>query len=414
MVSLPLFLSKISLQPGSLFPPSPPLVLIDKSDSPLLSAPTTVILLAFLLPVWHILPPFPFRSSIALPIQALLYWSIVTSKIIVPSPLLIVGGLAHFFWFKSLDLLLYNAPAEWSPGFQERHEKNSKPERYSKWRKVEWAFRISFLTRGLGLNYAPAKYESLREINRNLSRAQFLRRRALNLLLTYAALDLISGYNSAYITYRAETELPASFLARLRFCIIIWTGFSQFISLWYLIWTTLMVAMNLSTPEFCPPLFGHWSDVTSVRRFWGRFWHPLFYRAFYCHGEFICRALHISEDTTLGRSIVRFCAFLCSGLTHGIGMAMGAGMDNGWIFIMLQQFAVIELEDFIKWIYVRFLGRGRGPAKTWEKVLGALWGWGWIVFSAMLWFEADWKGGWKQTRTFPLLSEAWWMQMMKA
>ncbi|KAI1009013.1 hypothetical protein LB504_001389 [Fusarium proliferatum] len=77
------------------------------------------------------------------------------------------------------------------------------------------------------------------------------------------------------------------------------------------------VLLGLSKPEDWPHLNGPISSWSTVRTFWGTFWHRLFRKALTAWGDFIPdKVLQLRRGTLLSRYLRLILAFFASGLMH--------------------------------------------------------------------------------------------------
>ncbi|KAF1948164.1 hypothetical protein CC80DRAFT_541141 [Byssothecium circinans] len=92
----------------------------------------------------------------------------------------------------------------------------------------------------------------------------------------------------------------------------------------------LAVSFGLSDVRSWRPLFGSLRDATSLRYFWGKFWHQSLRDALYKPGSFLThKVLHLPPGI-LARYTKLFLAFLISGLMHAFAeVATGLALHHG-------------------------------------------------------------------------------------
>lgn len=142
-------------------------------------------------------------------------------------------------------------------------------------RKFKWAIAMLLDMRGVRWNY---EVKNVHRLPRS-SKTQYLMTR-LGYLIYYAIMaDIV--YQSLYQVFFGkdmhDTKYPSlrdgnmslSFIARLSFGMTIY----YMMQIIYNILAIIAVGLNISKKEDWPPCFGKVSDVTTVRYFWGTYWH---------------------------------------------------------------------------------------------------------------------------------------------
>lgn len=78
-----------------------------------------------------------------------------------------------------------------------------------------------------------------------------------------------------------------------------------------------VVVLRADDPQQWPPIFGHLRDASSLRSFWGKFWHRLVVLPYGSYGKFIAeKLLGLRPVSRLHKLIVAFTIFLISGISH--------------------------------------------------------------------------------------------------
>lgn len=134
-------------------------------------------------------------------------------------------------------------------------------------------------------------------------RAVFLRNRLISLFTIYATLQLYNYLFNNFVELEGTDFLPTKFTYFRRlptvtlretlirtwlvcywtaYSVALYTGFHDVLALFF-------VGTCLDSPTEWPPLFGSIKDATSIRGFWGKFWHRLVYRSYTSYGVFISK-----------------------------------------------------------------------------------------------------------------------------
>jgi hypothetical protein len=146
--------------------------------------------------------------------------------------------------------------------------------------KLKWAAAMMFNMRGVRWNYEISKLPP----KPKLSKWSFLAWQMVDFAQMFFMSDLLlvlserlfwtppqghgSFTDSKHLTI-SHPNLKWSFLKALTFA----GGPYFFVNLQYVAASIVAVALNLSQPEDWPPYFGNVREVTTVRHFWGTFWH---------------------------------------------------------------------------------------------------------------------------------------------
>jgi len=150
--------------------------------------------------------------------------------------------------------------------------------------------------------------------------------------------------------------------------------------------------LRLDAPSDWPPLFGNVRHITSVRRFWARFWHRLVVGPYASHATLLAR---LPPFALAPRSLfVPFCIFLFSGLAHSaVGWAGGqrcaVWTDVAWF---VANFVAGAVEGVVqRWAaaWAERCGFGEGYRRFASgmgvKVVGFLWVWAFFFWSVPKW-----------------------------
>ncbi|KAL6834304.1 hypothetical protein J3E69DRAFT_377077 [Trichoderma sp. SZMC 28015] len=154
--------------------------------------------------------------------------------------------------------------------------------------KLLWAFVIWFNLRGIRWNYQVKNIPSgppsssgrwsfvasqLFVFIRLLLMADLLSQLAIHNF--YTTLDgSVGTINSRWLTTRVESNFACQLYRTATVGMIPYT----FMNLQYIAGAIVWVTLGISKPADWPPFFGNVSQVTSVRAFWGKFWHQMIRR----------------------------------------------------------------------------------------------------------------------------------------
>ena len=93
----------------------------------------------------------------------------------------------------------------------------------------------------------------------------------------------------------------------------------------------VFVASGFDNPEDWPPLFGDIRDATSIRNFWGKFWHRLVYRSYTSYGIWISKnILHLPKSSLIGKLFINFFVFTMSGCVHVLAIRQLGYTCGAW------------------------------------------------------------------------------------
>ncbi|KAF9449387.1 hypothetical protein P691DRAFT_812624 [Macrolepiota fuliginosa MF-IS2] len=213
-------------------------------------------------------------------------------------------------------------------------------------------------------------------------------------LLGCVAINGISKYplkgNPVWQPDRKEGFRSGGFVTQTYNVMVFWVlAWSSQLSLYILV-STATVALGFYEPKDWPSLFGPWSSLTSMRKFWGQYWHQLLRRPFQAHGKFVTdKVLGLSPGSKISSYIQLYIAFFLSGLFHaGADWAATKTFQNSrstFMFYILQA-VVITFEDG-----VIALGRVAGVYQI-PSVISYVWVLFWVSMLGPMWIEGMVKG----------------------
>ncbi|KAK0118739.1 hypothetical protein ONS95_007626 [Cadophora gregata] len=139
----------------------------------------------------------------------------------------------------------------------------------------------------------------------------------------------------------------------------------------------------------CPPLFGSFADVASIRQFWGAVWHQCLRAVLTGHADLLADSVfRIPRKTALSKYTRLWLAFLISGLIHYISdIAMGVepSQSGSPVFFALQAFG-ISVEDGFQALVSRCRWNERERIRKSGRSLIRIWVIGFLVWSTPTWF----------------------------
>lgn len=93
----------------------------------------------------------------------------------------------------------------------------------------------------------------------------------------------------------------------------------------------IFVATKFDEPEDWPFLFGDLRDATSIRNYWGKFWHSLVYRSYTSYGIWITKnVMHLPKSSLFGKIFINFFVFAMSGSVHALAIMQLGYTCGAW------------------------------------------------------------------------------------
>ncbi|KAI0718586.1 membrane bound O-acyl transferase family-domain-containing protein [Cerioporus squamosus] len=232
------------------------------------------------------------------------------------------------------------------------------------------------------------------------TRAQFLLRRFLQFLWSFALTDLTEShvypYYHLYVPGPTDPPLPTGFNGFFlrSWNLFVWLAMTYAIlKMYYEAASLVAVGLGLGRPEDWPDMFGNWSDAYTLRRLWGRTWHQNLRRHFSYWGKLTVRALHIPRGTWLSSQVQVYTAFILSAFIHSTGDLMLGTQHFGRSFpFFLANAVAITFEDAIITLG-KSLGIGtKGPTRV-MRLVGYAWVVLWVRFSAPMYVDWMFESG---------------------
>ena len=246
----------------------------------------------------------------------------------------------------------------------------------SPFQKLLWTFELLTVGRGVGWNWRVAGIPTQ---TTQLSRAQFLRRCAVEWIAMYAGLHLVNIVCFAMLTSFRSICTPW-----LRSMLMLLTSNPIFMFMFIFLGWTMTVYSHfalLSLPlamicvglrvgptawqelEAWPPNFGSYKEAYSIRRLWGYTWHQQMRRTASAPGIYLLSLLPWSLQKSrallprlLKRYFLLLATFFTSALIHAAGSynvtrALNLPLsDGGEIMYFTLQAIGIMAEDLAVWI----------------------------------------------------------------
>jgi len=133
-----------------------------------------------------------------------------------------------------------------------------------------------------------------------------------------------------------------------------------------------------------PSPFGKLSHTTTVRDFWGSFWHQQLRYMLTQYSDAVTSTFGIRKGTNLSSYTKLYTAFLISGTFHAFSNLQMPSPVNittsertvGFFLFFLWQMVAITLEDFVQWVVRTMKVLGFRRENTW---LRSFVGWTWVT-----------------------------------
>lgn len=304
-------------------------------------------------------------------------------------------------YISTLEKILFSADLGPEASFWHQDRAAKEAVSYSAFgiRKLRWALVIMLNQRGVRWNFE-VKNTPKATI---FGRWSFLKLQTLNLIYYILMADLMCQLSIRlfYTAPSGETGLLDSKYLTLTHSDWRWSLLKAFVfgatpyymcCFQYTIFSIPAVLLRLSKAEDWPPIFGQLKDATSVRKFWGQYWHQTIRKSLTAYSTAFVKICNISRGTTLSAYTQIWLAFAISGVMHANSMRVlprpisisTAECTIGMVQFFLWQAMAITIEDFVMLIWKR--GVGRMP----PEYLRTLFGWGWVVSS--FWYSMSWAG----------------------
>jgi len=144
------------------------------------------------------------------------------------------------------------------------------------------------------------------------------------------------------------------------------------------LWCTILC---ITPPESWPDFFGSAEYITTLKGFWGYYWHQSFRQHFSYPGTYISeQILRLDKKSVMSQVIKVYVAFVCSGLLHLSGTWTLAQVGASTMTFFLLQPVGMAVE-----IVLKKMGAG--------KLVGFAWTLGFLLWSSEFFFLDFLKSG---------------------
>ncbi|KAK8105170.1 aminotransferase GliI [Apiospora kogelbergensis] len=297
--------------------------------------------------------------------------------------------IAWSYYLDTLSKLLFSGPRGPEAAFWRLDRSRQEAVGYKAfgWKKLRWALSLILNQRGARWNYQVKNVHPVQ----SKKRAAFLALQAWNFAkcilisdllfslsrrLFYTTPDgLVGAVNSHDLTLR-HPDWRWSFARALVFGALPYF----MLTMQYSLLAFVGVVTGLTRPMDWPPIFGPISEVTTVRSFWGKYWHQQLRRMLTSYTDAFVEWLGIPRGTNWSSYTTLYLAFLISGTFHALSqrqMPRRADVSDGDVvagffgFFVWQALA-ITLEDAVGWCW-RGLGLRSTGHERWRRLVGYVW-----------------------------------------
>ncbi|KAF2677290.1 putative toxin biosynthesis protein [Lentithecium fluviatile CBS 122367] len=258
------------------------------------------------------------------------------------------------------------------------------------WMKFKWAFMLMLNTRGIRWNHQVKNVPKLPKE----TKTRFLLSQALKFVKNMVIADFlfqlglrifwttpdgrVGAMNSKYMTLRHD-DWRWSFVK----CLVFGATPYFMMSMQYAQFAFLAVLFGFSQPADWPPMFNPIRGTTTVRDFWGRYWHQQLRHVLAQYNEAFCAFFRIPKGTNMSSYMKLWLAFIISGFFHAVSSLQMPFPDNltpgerslGFWWFFIWNVSAITLEDFLLWIVKKTFPKGQFTREgSWVRtVVGYLW-----------------------------------------
>ncbi|PSN66993.1 hypothetical protein BS50DRAFT_588029 [Corynespora cassiicola Philippines] len=313
-------------------------------------------------------PPFPFRRPLAIAtLTALALWAQLSPWTHNPGPANF-AALAWPHWLATIEKFLNHTPnpesALWpvdnAPGVALTYPAFG-------WRKVKWAVSLILNLRGVRYNFQVKNVPKARFWGTEKGgTVRFLMWQALELGWFMLVGDLVAQLSGRWLFAPAGADSMELTIRDAD-----WR---------YILASIVCVATGINRPEDWPPLFGRLAEATTVRSFWGKFWHQMIRKPLTGLTGSLVDALGIKRGTNTSSYTQLWISFAISGVMHAASMTLMPCPANvpewhrwrGLLLYFMWQALAITTEDLVMYLWRTAFG-GSGRSSTWKNVVGYMW-----------------------------------------
>ncbi|KAF2265000.1 toxin biosynthesis protein [Lojkania enalia] len=232
-------------------------------------------------------------------------------------------------------------------------------------KKIRWAIMLIFNQRGIRWNHEVKNVPK----QEPQSKAYFLFSQLLRFIKCMLVADLLFVLSRRLFFTSPDGQVGqvnSKFLT-LRHPSPVWSFAKTFVfactpyymlSMQYAQFAFLAVLLGLSKPEDWPSPFGKLHEITTLRDFWGKFWHQQLRHMLTSYVDAFADFLGIPKGTNLSSYTKLYLSFLMSGFFHAFSQLQMPSPVNITaeervvpVFqFFVWQAALITVEDFFQWL----------------------------------------------------------------
>ncbi|CAI6342065.1 unnamed protein product [Periconia digitata] len=270
----------------------------------------------------------------------------------------------------------------------------------SLWTRFKWGFFAYSAWRAPATPWQVKNVPAFDPHNPNVvpSRSRFLTHTLKKFLLCVLIIDFLSmapqdpkrhadifADNKVSFFGRWTAISAEDMIIRVVVTLVGWTSIYCVLQMTYCTLSIVAVATHLTGVEVWPPIMGSFSDIYSIRRFWGCFWHQTFRQRIGSPAYFLTyNIFRLRRGGLTGRYLNLFLSWIISGALH-VAEEYGAGVDlgqSGSMRFFCTQAAGIVLEDAVGAVFRRFTVPRQ---RRWTKFVGYVWFACWMIWSSPAW-----------------------------
>ncbi|ORY74044.1 membrane bound O-acyl transferase family-domain-containing protein [Leucosporidium creatinivorum] len=266
------------------------------------------------------------------------------------------------------------------------------------WRRIWWAVENTMLQRGVGTKW---EVRNVPKGGRKLSRVNFTITRLGRAIVAFLVFDIVSAYmqRGDYFKQRVQfVDLPFAERQFNSVCVGIASSVAMFIL--YDVICAVSVGLGVWSPEESADLFGSPRVLTSLRNFWGSFWHQCFRRVFESPVHFLLTSLSLPRSSLPANLLALFIPFTLSALQHAYAVyAMNRTGLRTFLFFFIQPVGLIAEA------LVQRMAKGLGVEmeSSMARMAGTCWMVTWLLWAGPLFFDDLVQAGmWEKKPPFNL------------
>ncbi|KAI0401587.1 membrane bound O-acyl transferase family-domain-containing protein [Xylaria palmicola] len=291
------------------------------------------------------------------------------------------------YYLATLAKLLFSGPEGPEAHFWRVDHPRQEALSYSafSWKKIRWAFALVINQRGVRWNHQVKNVHPIR----TQKKADFLVLQVWKFAKYLLVADLLFSLSRRLFFTNADGTIGPldSHSLTLRHADWRWSfakalvfGSTPYfmLSMQYAQLAFVSVALGISMPEDWPSPFGRLADITTVRLFWGKFWHQQLRHMLTSYTDAFVDALGIPRGTNWSSYTTLYLAFLFSGTFHALSQRqLPCPVDvsdservTGFFLFFVWQAVAITFEDFAQWLWRR---GGLGENRLLNRMIGYMW-----------------------------------------